>query len=109
MNATNTNDRLIILDDGDYYIELDSNCSLAAGPGYLQRRCYEGVTTPGGYECVGSFDKTPSNTWTANINANDCEKTGLDTKRLGEYKNRLDAVMALWKGRHKALCKHQDS
>lgn len=53
--TTQVSEGIQILDDGEYYIELNVNFPAADAPGFLQRRCYVGVTTPGGYECVGKL------------------------------------------------------
>ena len=42
----------IILDDGAFYVELNVNSEASVAPGFLQRRCAFGPTTPGGYEML---------------------------------------------------------
>lgn len=45
--TTQTSERALILDDGDFYVELNETQSAGIASGFLQRRCYVGVTTPG--------------------------------------------------------------
>lgn len=99
---------VVILDDGAFYIELNCNHSPALAPGFLQHRCYVGVTTPGGYECVGSFEQKPDRMWEASIDIEYDSKTDSDAKSLGRYPTRLDAIAALWAARHEAHCHHAD-
>jgi len=106
--ATCTEPSATILDDGDFYVELNCNDSSAAAAGFLQRRCYVGVTTPGGYECIGSFERDVLGRWRASIDAVYDEQTGSDSRTLGCFADRLDAIVALWAARHAAYCRHQD-
>ena len=46
----------IILDDGQYFVELNSNYPLKDAPGMLLRRCARSDTAAGGHECIGSFE-----------------------------------------------------
>lgn len=98
--------RLTILDDGEFYIELNSNCNPTAAPGFLQRRCTAGPTIPGGYECLGSFQKRPDGAWAADINAPWNRETDSDCTLLVTGVARMDAIGALWSGRHRALSTH---
>ena len=97
-----------ILDDGEYYVELNDNYPPAEAPGFLQRRCYVGVTTPGGYECVGGFERNARGLWQASIDAAYDPTTGSDSRLLGQHRSRLDAIAALWSARRRALCRHRD-
>ena len=47
-NVTEITNGALILDDGQFFVELDDNYPTCLTPGFLQRRCYVGVTTPGG-------------------------------------------------------------
>ena len=102
-------DTLVILDDGRYYIELNVNHPRASAPGFLQRRCYVGVTTPDGYECLGSFEQdSRSGLWLASISRPYDEAIDSDCENLGRFPRRLDAVVALWGARHRAYYRHPD-
>jgi hypothetical protein len=106
--TTQVSQRVQILDDGEYYVELNVNYPPEDAPGFLQRRCYVGVTTPGGYECVGSFERNAAGNWQASIDAAYDPKTDSDRRRLGEYPTRLDAIAALWSARRDAFCRHRE-
>ena len=105
---TQVTDGIQILDDGEYYVELNVNFPPAEAPGFLQRRCYVGVTTPGGYECVGGFAHNARGFWEASIDAPYDPATGSDSRPLGKHRSRLDAIVALWAARRRALCRHKD-
>lgn len=98
----------IIIDDGSFYIELNGNYDADQAPGFLQRRCAYGPTTPGGHECVGSFHCRPSGQWTADLSAAYDPATDGDCLSLGLFTSRMDAIAALWLRRHEALCDHQN-
>lgn len=97
----------IVLDDGEFYVELNCNYSAAVAPGFLQRRCPAGVTTPGGFECVGGFDRDSNGLWCASIDAAYDATNDSDSKELGSYPERLDAIATLWARRHDAYCRHR--
>ncbi|POR07961.1 hypothetical protein [Diaphorobacter sp. LR2014-1] len=96
----------IILDDGVYFVDLNCNYETAKAPGFLQRRCSNGLTTPGGYECVGSFDKAADGTWRADVNAAYDPETDGDCRRVIEGVSRMDAIAALWAARKSDLATH---
>lgn len=98
---------LVILDDGEFYVELNGNYDATLAPGFLQRRCSRGLTTPGGYECIGSFERSAAGRWRADVNATFDEVTGGDVLVLGEFDERMDAISALWRRRHEALQSHR--
>jgi len=87
--ATCTEPSATILDDGDFYVELNCNDSSAAAAGFLQRRCYVGVTTPGGYECIGSFERDVLGRWRASIDAVYDEQTGSDKGGVSAHRMRI--------------------
>lgn len=111
MNATATNfsfQDVVLLDDGNFSVSVREGAGddATAPRGYLQHRCYEGVTTPDGYECVGMFEPEGSR-WVARTDATYDPRTGADCRRLGRFASRVDAVAALWAARHKAHCRHR--
>ena len=105
---TQVSQRVEILDDGEYYVELNVNYPPEDAPGFLQRRCYVGITTPGGYECIGRFDRSPRGTWQASIDAPYDPVSQSDTRSLGQHRSRLDAIAALWSARREAFCRHRE-
>ena len=105
--TTYTLHRALVLDDGEFYVELNENFAVDEAPGFLQRRCYVGVTTPGGYECVGSFAQDPRGRWQASVYAPYDPVTDSDSRSLGRHNSRMDAIVALWSARRQALCRHK--
>lgn len=97
---------MIVLDDGSYYVELNVNSDPHDAPGFLQRRCAVGLHTPGGYECLGSFNPTPGGAWRADVNAPYDNTTDSDARDLGRFADRVDAILALWAARHDAFSVH---
>lgn len=95
-----------LLDDGEFYIELNCNVDPSAAPGFLHRRCGYGATTPGGYECVGSFQERVDGTWSADVNAPLDQATDSDCLVLAAGVSRLAAIAALWQGRRSAYWTH---
>lgn len=100
------NNGTIILDDGQFYIELNVNYEASDAPGFLQRRCVYGLTTPGGYECLGSFQKALDGSWSADVNAPMDEDSGSDCDVLACKVSRMQAITALWVGRARAYSTH---
>ena len=93
----------IILDDGVFFIDLNCNYEVSSAPGFLERRCAYGPKTPGGFECIGSFDKALDGTWTADVNAPYDPVTDGDCRKVATGASRMDAIAALWRERHSAL------
>jgi hypothetical protein len=88
----------IILDDGTFYVQLNETHEHRSAPGFLLKRCNHSITSPGGFECIGSFDLV-NGRWMACLNGVfdiDGEKEG---RHLGSFKGRLDAIHALWMAR----------
>ena len=99
---------VVVLDDGEFYVELnDDDFPASDAPGFLQRRCYVGVTTPEGYECVGAFGRRRDGKWLASIDTTYDDTTDSHCFVLGPLDERLDAIVALWGARHQARCRHK--
>lgn len=98
---------LVILDDGEFFIDLNCNYKASNAPGFLERRCAYSATAPGGFECVGGFDKAPDGTWRAYVNAPYDPETDGDCRRVIEGASRMDAIAALWRERHNAYATHR--
>ena len=92
----------IILDDGEFFIDLNCNYEASNAPGFLERRCAYNATTPGGFECVGSFDKALDGTWNASINMAYDPETDSDSRVVVDGVTRMDAITALWGARIEA-------
>jgi hypothetical protein len=101
------NKDLVLLDDGEFYIELNCNHDAVIAPGFLERRCERGLTTPEGFECVGGFSKRPDGSWRADINAPWDEESDSDCRVVADGVERMNAIAALWQRRHEALCSHR--
>lgn len=97
----------IILDDGKFYIDLNVNYESSTAPGFLSHRCALGPATPGGFECVGGFQKSTDGTWCANINAHYDSETDGDSEVVTQGVTRMDAIAALWSARNQAPLSHQ--
>lgn len=104
---TDINKELLLLDDGEYYIEHNCNYPLESGNGFLHRRCAFGLTTPGGYEVIGEYSQTVAGVWSVHIAKDLDVETDSDALSLGSFANRLDAITTLWQRRKEALCKHR--
>ena len=98
---------LIILDDGEFFIDVNANYVAKDAPGFLERRCAYSETTPGGFECVGGFDKVLDGTWKADVNAPYDPERDSDCRRVTEGVSRMDAIVSLWRARHSAHFNHR--
>lgn len=99
---------LVLLDDGEFYVERNANFDRDTANGFLHRRCAVSLTAPGGYECIGSYERRPGGTWNASINASYDPETDSDSRELGDtFKTNVEAIAALWSARHEAYCGHQ--
>ena len=102
-------ERMVVLDDGEYYIELVTvNVAAVNAPGMLKRRCYVSPTSPDGYEVLGMFHRRQEGGWEASIDAAPDTVTGIRSRDLGSYGERLSAVVSLWNCRHLARSRHRD-
>ena len=99
---------VVLLDDGEFYVELSGNHVAVLAAGFLQHRCYVGVTTPDGYECVGSFDRDSDGKWSARIDMPYDPRTNSDSRVVAKGVGWLDAIVALWMARREANCRHRD-
>ncbi|MGU4703174.1 hypothetical protein K6L09_41645 [Burkholderia cepacia] len=97
---------LILLDDAEFFIERNSNGDAAKANGFLLRRCPTSPSTPGGYECVGGYERCASGEWSASINAPYDSASDSDCRELGRFATNLDAITVLWKARRDAYCQH---
>lgn len=98
----------VLLDDGVFYIQTVAAARSAAAAGFLHRRCYYGVTAPGGFESIGHFTTDEAGRWQARIDAPYDSLADDDTRPIGLYVDRVDAIVCLWRLRGMALCRHLD-
>ena len=105
---TSTTPGLVVLDDGDYSVELNPAFPEADAPALLRRQCYFGVTTPEGLEYIGAVDRTGEGLWCVTLNQRYDPRTDSDTLVVGNYKARVYAIVALWRTRHMAHCRHAE-
>ena len=89
---------LVLLDDGTFYIDLNANHPPEDAPGFLEVRNTRGF----GVDCVGSFDRLPCGKWSARVAIEPLPSEASDALALGTFEKRLDAIAALWLGRHRA-------
>lgn len=97
----------IIVDDGRFYIALNANHDANSAPGFLEIRCSQSVTTPGCYDCIGSFDKAPDGKWRASIAAPRDPETDEDSRIVAKGVTRMEAIVSLWRARHAAYGAHR--
>lgn len=95
---------LMLIDDGEFYIERYCNGDEATTNGFLMRRCPVSLAWPGGCECVGSYERRASGEWRASINAPYDAEADSDSRELGDFSSNLDAIAVLWKARRDAYC-----
>lgn len=89
------NKELILLDDGQFYIERNCNGDKETTNGYLLRRCETGQAAPEACECIGGYERQPSGAWCASVNAPYDEDTDSDCREIGFFRPNLDAIAAL--------------
>jgi hypothetical protein len=98
---------LVIVDDGQFYIQLNAYFEAYRAPGFLQRRCYVSKTTPSGYECIGSFERNANGAWEASIAVPYDEVTCSSSRCVGRFTERMGAIVALWGSRREARCRYR--
>ena len=101
MQSANVSSKCV-LEDEDYFVALDDRRAEDMSDGQLQRKCLVSSGTPGGVSCVGSFGQDLNGTWSAKIAAPFDPVTGCDCEVVSQGVERLDAVVALWRARHRA-------
>lgn len=112
LKADISQDKGVLLDDGEFYIEHNATCELTQGNGFLHRRCQLSRCTPGGYDVVGGYELRWEGKWRADISIQppdraDGEWEPEDECRvLGHFVDRLDAIAALWLARHDAYSRY---
>ena len=98
--------RNIVLDDGEYYVDLAAGQALDSAVGFLERRCRPTGAAPNGFECLGAFTMASNLTWEARIATAFDISTGRDCKAVAAGVSRLDAIAALWRARRDACFGH---
>lgn len=100
---TAADDERIFIDDGTYYIQGNINGDRVDTNGFLHRRCPVSMTTPGGYDCPGGYQRDVHGKWVADINIDWDDQSQSDCKSVGTFNTRNEAIAALWAHRHEAL------
>ena len=101
--ASTTQTAQVILDDGEFYVVLNPNHTPDVAAGYLERRCLVTPSTPGGFECIGSFTMQPAGAWEAKISKVYSAVDDCDCTVVAQEVDRLAAIVALWKARYEAF------
>lgn len=94
----------ILIDDGTYYIALDSKFPEATAPGFLKKRCASTAQAPAGCECIGTFSLGTNDNWESEISTGFDPVSGQDARNLGAAVSRISAIANLWQARHQAQC-----
>jgi len=97
---------LVLLDDGEYFVQHNINYPPTAGNGFLMRRCELSLTSPEGAECVGGYELKVDGKWLSDIHTYHDPRTDSDCRVLGRFDSRNDAIHSLWQHRHEALTRH---
>lgn len=99
--AANTNpDKNVLLDDGQFVIEHNSNYQLDAGNGFLLVTCPVTLATPAGTDCIGGYDLLSNGSWIADTVQRPATDEETDSFVLGYFPTRNEAIAALWLDRH---------
>ena len=101
MNTKTNNNKCIILDDGQYFIELEGPSSDRTAPGLLIKRCAHSISTPSGFECIGEFSNNSGVQWEAKLFT---DKSNLIYVFPDLLLGRHDAICNLWKLRRFSRC-----
>lgn len=95
-------DLLVLLDDGDCYIEHNLHCALNAGNGFLERRYADDRRVQTSQLLIGGYEHIADDCWQAMLL---CSPDGHPkTKLLGSFSSRNEAIANLWLARHEVSC-----
>lgn len=103
MTSRTHHDGDVLLDDGVYFIESNPAGGQGDGAGCLMRRCDRTPARGSAAECVGVYEPTPADKWRVSITTYYDARTDSETREVGTFENRLDAICTLWKSRHDAI------
>ena len=95
--------QVVLLDDQEFYIVLNETDPVDVAGGFLERRCFVSATTPGGFECIGSFVLRADGRWDARIAKVHDPVDDCDCTVVASGVERMDSIVALWKSRHDAF------
>lgn len=93
---------MIVLDDGEFFVEQNTTYALGSGPGLLCRRCGAEPDVSQGFECVGSFELRSDGLWEARIRTAVDAVASMAARRVGAFPERRRALSALWLARQVA-------
>lgn len=93
--------QIIIVDDGRFFIDLNTTYEARKAPGFLNLRCFQGSASRA-FHCIGSFDIAPDGMWRANVAIPYDHDLDANTRTVIAGVGRLEAITALWRIRHDA-------
>lgn len=94
-------DLLVLLDDGECYIEQYLYCALNAGNGFLERRYAGDRRVQTSQVLLGGYEQVADGRWQA---MRLCSTDGqARTKLLGSLSTRNEAIATLWLARHEVF------
>ncbi|WGK63449.1 hypothetical protein QAO71_16900 (plasmid) [Halopseudomonas sp. SMJS2] len=95
-SAANPDER-VLLDDGEFFVEHNVNCSLDSGNGFLSARSSG--------DCLGGYAQRVDGMWDADTAKCPCYSGDTDCTPLGPFESRDEAIAALWLSRLTAYSK----
>lgn len=94
-------DLLVLLDDGDFFVEHDPANCFETGGGWLQRRWPDDRSHQNAHQVLGTYWKDNSGAWCAAMGP---PVAPMATENLPRYETRNLAIAHLWLNRHAASC-----
>lgn len=94
-------DLLVLLDDGDYFVEHNLATCLDTGGGWLQRRWPNDQCRSFGHQVLGTYRQTDGGTWLSTLAPERAGPAGHLFQT--EHESRNEAIASLWLNRHRAL------
>lgn len=95
-------DLLILLDDGDFFIEHNPACCFDSGGGWLQRRWPNDLSRHNAHQVLGTYQKSEDGLWLAVLSPAPGGNEVAENQTKHSTRNR--AIASLWLNRHKATC-----
>lgn len=99
MNLPANKLQVIIQDDGEFYLELNTNHPIAQAPGFMMRRCPKTKTD---IAVLGGFQLGEKG-WNCDIKIPPDDRHGPDLQVLATGATRISAMVTLWQYRKRAI------